>query len=157
VELFHKKNLPNFALIFCRSFVVAGTVFEAWDQQEVGHWRCNLNAVADKHLMAARCSFVEVGHGVGFVVGIVLGCTVLGCVLPGVDFWQVQLGAEECVDLQLQLRLRLSFEVRLVRNIQREDLVELGDELLLVGNRWHQLCRKRQSVGHQGQCSCSFQ
>lgn len=114
MELFHKKNLPNFALIFCRSFVVAGTVFAAWGQREVEHWRCNLNVVADKRLMTVRCSFVEVGHGVGFVVGVVLGCTVLGRILPGVDFWQVQLGAEECVDLQLQLQRRLSFEVRLV-------------------------------------------
>lgn len=110
MELFRKKNLPNFELIFCRIFVVAGTVVVALGLREVGHWSYNLNAVADKRcLMAVRCNFAEVGHA-GFDVDIVLGCAVL----VGVDFWRVRLGAEEFADLRLQPRRRLSFEVQLV-------------------------------------------
>lgn len=106
--LFQKKNLPNFTLIFCHSSVVAGTVVVAFGRK-VGHWRYNPNAVVDKlGLMAVRCNFVEVGRD-GLDVDIVLDC-----VLVGVDFWRVQLGAEEFSDPRLQLQRRLSFGVRLV-------------------------------------------
>lgn len=48
------KNLPNFELISCRIFVVAGTVAVALHRQEVGHWSYSLSAVvADKTLFDA--------------------------------------------------------------------------------------------------------
>lgn len=116
---FQKKNLPNFALIFY--LVVEGTVVVALGQQEVGHWRYNLNAVVvDKCLMIVADSFAEVGHddlgvGLGVVLGVVLEVdNDLGHILPEVDFLRVQLGAAKFFVPQLQLQRRLSFGVQLV-------------------------------------------
>lgn len=113
--------------------MVAGTVVVALGQQEVGHWRYNLHAVVvDKCLMTEVDSFAEVGHdvlgvvlgvGLGVVLGVGLGVVLVvvleagndpGRILPGVDFWRVQLGAAKFFDPQLQLQRRLSFGVRLV-------------------------------------------
>lgn len=104
------KNLPNFTLIFCRIFVVAGIAVEASVRREVGRSGCSLSVVADKrHLMAERCNFGTIGR-------VVLDGLAVGIDFVGVGFGRVELGAGEFSDLRLQPRQRLSFEVQLACN-----------------------------------------
>lgn len=63
------KNLPNFTLIFCRIFVVAGNSVEALRLREVGHSDYSPSAVADKRcLMLERCNCEMAGRVAADVV-----------------------------------------------------------------------------------------
>lgn len=79
------KNLPNFTLIFCRIFVVAGNSVEALRLQEVGHSDYSPSAVADKRCsMLERCNCVMAGRVAGDVVLDVLAANVVLDVLAAV-------------------------------------------------------------------------